>query len=212
MFRFLSAHSLLCSSFLLSACALTEKTEHLERDPAIAVVAMRCDSEQVIVVYQDPHAWLSGNGKSYALNRAISASGARYVSPIDERIELWNKGREATITTERGKLPLCQPEPASNGLFQARGNEPFWNLTIERGSVAWRQIDGNLQIEKLTNVELFNDDLKLLSKTLSILITPQTCQDSMSGLLYPNNVSAETQDRMWSGCGGALSSADSPPP
>lgn len=180
-------------------------------DLNVIVTAMRCENEQVTVVYQGPQAWLSANGKSYALTRAISASGARYVSPEDERIELWNKGRDATISTEGGHLPLCHPEPTSDGNFQARGNEPFWNLSLERDSITWRQIDGNVQSERLQQVELHNDNLMLQSKTLTILITPYTCQDSMSGFLYPNTVSVEALGLVWSGCGGARSSVDSPP-
>ena len=65
------------------------------------------------------------------LKPAESASGALYVAPGDETTRFWSKGERATLAIQGQTYPECLPPGGLEMPFEARGNEPFWHVTIE---------------------------------------------------------------------------------
>jgi len=80
-------------------------------------VAYRCDDGrrmQVDYTRDEPgaHVVITSGTKRWKLERAVAASGARY---LDEKsgLEWWNKGRSGTLTELRtGKAVACREQPA----------------------------------------------------------------------------------------------------
>ncbi len=89
---------------------------------------------------------------AYALGHVVSASGARYRAndaPVSERqrqqaeggareLEVWFKGREATLHNARGNLECVQDDqrtiqiPDDQPLLVAQGHEPEWRISLDR--------------------------------------------------------------------------------
>ncbi|WP_227539258.1 MULTISPECIES: META domain-containing protein [Marinobacter] len=157
------------------------------------------DSKLISVDYLD---------RRILLKPAESASGALYVAPGDETTRFWNKGERATLTIQGQTYPECLPPGGLEMPFEARGNEPFWHVTIEGQELLLtrpyeeertRRIPVALQTANRHGRE-FVATLDDLSITLTV--AQQLCEDSMSGAQYPAQVRLAVNGGEFSGCGG----------
>lgn len=67
-----------------------------------------CGEQSIYFIGDQDGGSLRIENVTYAMERAVSASGERYQGLGDEKTVFWSKGSEATITVEGQELPPCQ--------------------------------------------------------------------------------------------------------
>jgi uncharacterized lipoprotein YbaY/uncharacterized membrane protein len=157
------------------------------------------------------------DGTALTLPQAPSGSGARYADPAGN--ELWNKGREATLTLA-GKPPVqcSQTESASpweaaraRGIgFRAVGTEPGWLVEVGTGEAPSLHAELDYGERKL-HVERMRTTPEGFSGTTSdkagvtLAIRREACSDGMSDAAYPATAVLTVGDKTYRGCGRFLS-------
>lgn len=106
-----------------AATAVTKPAESATAT-ASAKTTYNCDAGKTIDAQYDNHnddskATLTIDGKQYTLNRAVSASGARYTTDqgltAGEGLEWWGKDDESTLSS----FPIDKPD-ATKKLFECK--------------------------------------------------------------------------------------------
>lgn len=196
--------SAVATAALLSACSsLPETSQPVSGSYAcgqldIAVTGVE-DSRRIGIDYLD---------QRLVLEPEASASGALYVASGDDQTRFWSKGEKATLTIQGQTYPECLQPGGLEMPFEARGNEPFWNVTIEAGEllltrpfaeqgtyrvpVERQAADGQGQTFAASSGDL----------PLTLTVVRQRCEDSMSGAQYPAQVQLEVGSEIHGGCGG----------
>lgn len=180
-------------------------------------LAYECDELLTLVIVDTKAAVINIKGENLELKEARSASGARYTN---ERAEFWSKGDDAFITIDGQSFTNCRHKPEqlpwaeakARGIdFRATGNEPGWLL----------EMDADLQIEfvgdygnyrVITPVPVPDLDspqrssYHAVTESHDLLLTIETkpCQDSMSGMQFPQQVRILLDGRAYHGCGRSL--------
>lgn len=78
------------------------------------VIQFQCGPTQVQTRFGQESMTLTLEGRTIALNQAISASGARYTGMgPDGPVEFWNTGRQAMLTVGPKAYPECQEAPGA---------------------------------------------------------------------------------------------------
>ncbi|MFT9089383.1 MAG: META domain-containing protein [Acetobacter okinawensis] len=98
-------------------------------------------------------------------------------------------------------LPI---NPADNTVYEARGNEPFWNLSMAAGTLVLSTPDGPRLTRTITRAYARAHTRYYEAQDLNVAMTTTHCQDSMSGQMFTQTVRATTGGRTLHGCGGAL--------
>lgn len=94
--------------------------------------------------------------------------------------------------------------PADNSVYEARGNEPFWNLSMAAGTLVLSTPDGPRLTRTISRAYARARTRYYEAPDLSVTMTTTPCKDSMSGQMFTQSVRATTGGRTLSGCGGAL--------
>lgn len=140
------------------------------------------------------------------MRQAISASGARYVDPEDETTSFWNKGNTAQLTIKDKAWPLCVAAGTLAEPFTARGNEPFWSLTLEDSNFRFDRLGSEQYISGNYVQHKQGDDVFIeldgSNQLTAVRVSRQLCYDSMSGMVYPYSVKVMLPDKTLGGCGG----------
>lgn len=111
-----------------------------------------------------------------------------------------------------GVLAGCAGQTASHpvavsgkadGIYQASGNEPSWNMTLTRNMLTLETPDGPRTAAPVLHAHAEGPDRTYETKSVRVEITSKACSDSMSGQNYADTVRIITQGRTLSGCGGA---------
>lgn len=146
------------------------------------------------------------NNESRLLVQAMSASGARYVTPNDDTTEFWGKGPFATVTWSGQTLPLCAPAGAIIPPFRASGNEPFWAVTYDGWQVTLKRPGAPDQTRDAQVSETTDRGQTLRAgqgpDAWAIRATDAVCADSMTGMPHPQTVTFNLGDQTYTGCGG----------
>lgn len=109
--------------------------------------------------------------------------------------------------TAIGAWMLTRGEAAAEKTYRARGQEPFWSLTLGQGRMVL-ELDAGAQrvVMPLPAREMRDGVAHLAVRTeahdVAVAITPGPCRDTMSGVPHPDNVRVRIDDRTLSGCGG----------
>ena len=87
--------------------------------------------------------------------------------------------------------------------FTARGNEPFWSLTIAAEGITYQDMEGATATAPYT-APLEHKDGTLLYDTPAgpLGLSRGLCHDDMSGMAYPYSVTLTRSDTILSGCAG----------
>ncbi len=102
------------------------------------------------------------------------------------------------------------PATKEEGVYVARGNEPFWNVEVVPGeSITWTTPEGSI---KMPYVQPIMDKSMRPAKRYNvrteanefgmIVRTGQECTDSMSGHKAPDIVEVRLNGKDYKGCGG----------
>ena len=151
----------------------------------------------------DDQLLLSANGEQFVLTQAISASGARYVAEGEPETSLWFKGEQARLVLQGVEYPQCASSAAIIEPFRASGNEPFWSVTLEQGMLSLNRLnEGESLAEAYMAGETDGHFVTQGSDPVRLQVVNQLCQDSMSGMLYPQQVNVQVGGASLKGCGG----------
>ncbi|WP_077931080.1 META domain-containing protein [Acetobacter persici] len=90
-----------------------------------------------------------------------------------------------------------------DGIYQASGNEPSWNMTLAQKMLTLETPDGPRTAAPVLHAHAEGQDRIYETKSARVEITSKACSDSMSGQNYADTVQIVTQNRTLTGCGGA---------
>lgn len=189
-------------------------------DGADTFIAWRCTPAQdLISAFPENQLRLWSAQGHYELERAVVASGARYVK---DDLSFWNKGDEALVESDNGRLE-CEQDMRRESLtridhpdaiFHAQGNEPGWTLTLDRRAprltlvtdYGERTLDLPYQVTELTNGQQASMTLSSTqaAQSLKILLEARACFDDMSGKPFPVRVTLQLGDQLLRGCGQGI--------
>ncbi|WP_228339761.1 META domain-containing protein [Marinobacter sp. F3R08] len=157
------------------------------------------DSDLISVDYLD---------RQVLLRPEVSASGALYVAPGDDQTRFWIKGEKATLTLQGQNYPECL-QPGDPGMpFEAQGNEPFWHATVEGDELLLTRLFEAERTRRVP-VELATANgngrefmATLDDQPMTLTVTHELCEDSMSGVQYPAQARLVVGNDEFTGCGG----------
>lgn len=184
--------------------------------------------EEFLVRYDSPELYLTIDEVAYRLSSVAAASGARFEATGEEGPRVfWSRGAGAMVRFEEGgdwvecetsaylpdpeaeTVEAEEEEPATPPVYTARGNEPGWTLRLTSGAAEYTgdygetrlagRVSGREALNDITNRLTIQEDGELL---FSIEIGHAICQDTMTGLSYPDQVSVTIGSETVSGCGG----------
>ncbi|EMR13950.1 hypothetical protein MPL1_02278 [Methylophaga lonarensis MPL] len=192
----------IAAALILSACSDDVA------EPTLAApegIQMHCGQQWITVEYSGEEIVLQLGDNSMALQPAMSASGARFESASDDDTVFWSKGNTAQLRWKGQQYPQCVVFGTLAEPFQARGNEPFWSITLHHGQLALLQpgeseqvIAANQQSMDTAGQVLIESD----DNSISALVVPGVCNDTMTGMPYPYHVAFNLAGRELKGCGG----------
>ncbi|MFT9425438.1 MAG: META domain-containing protein [Acetobacter syzygii] len=102
-----------------------------------------------------------------------------------------------------------QPQPIAatsndTSVYEARGNEPFWNFSMAAGTLALTTPDGPRLTRTVSHAYTRGHTRYYDAPDMTVTMTPTPCQDSMSGQQFTETVNITAQGRTLKGCGGNL--------
>ena len=108
-------------------------------------------------------------------------------------------------TTRPGPDPGPPGEPSpSDEHYEARGNEPGWHLTIDKG---WIYYVGNYGEKRISaprpEPRPSINGRRYVTERVTVDITYSRCNDDMSGHGYEHQVMVAADGEAYRGCGGA---------
>lgn len=166
---------------------------------------MRCGEEIVELGFIGQGARLKAGGRVIDLAPEPAASGARFVAPDDPGAWAWSRGNRALVSLDGRQLPECRPVIAPP-LFplSARGQEPGWTLSIEKGWFRYLGDYGATEIEgTLSHPETTPEGLRFeLTPNLAATISDEICRDAATGMPYPASVALVHGGASLAGCAG----------
>jgi len=91
--------------------------------------------------------------------------------------------------------------------YRAQGNEPFWSLEVDNGTVVFNPLHGDLIaatiIQKAEIPGGYEYTAEAGDDLFAVKILNQVCVDNMAGMPYPDTVIVTINDKQLHGCGGA---------
>lgn len=149
------------------------------------------------------------------LPRVVSASGTRF---SDGTTTFWSHGDEASLETRDTAYAGCTrvagaspwEDAAARGVrFRAVGNEPGWYLTIDDARIAFVGDYGAREVivprpDPETNATQTIYRATTEAHRLTVTVTDETCQDTMSDETFEAVVTVVLDGATYRGCGRAL--------
>lgn len=86
--------------------------------------------------------------------------------------------------------------------FTARGNEPFWSLTVTPEGSNYNDMEGSTLDAPFTDPVTEGDSLLFTTAAGPLRLTQTLCRDSMSGMVYPYSVTLTRDGTDLPGCAG----------
>jgi putative lipoprotein len=178
-----------------------------------------CDGETSFTVRTGPGEvalWIPASlgGAYLVLGATPAASGARYA---DGDTVYWSKGDLATFEIGGQRFIDCRSNPAKvpwadaarrGALFRGLGQEPGWNVEIERDERIVLVTDyGGARTEvahAAPVVEGARTTYRAADGSLTVLVERRACADSMSGEAFEAAVTVTLAERVLHGCGRFL--------
>ena len=145
-----------------------------------------------------------------------SASGGQYA---EGETVYWNKGELATFEVGGQRFVDCRSNPAKvpwadaarrGVVFRGLGQEPGWNVEIERDGKIVLVTDYGAQRTEVMHAGSLLEDARTTYRSadaaiaLTVVVEHRACTDSMSGEAFETVVTVTLADRMLHGCGRFL--------
>ncbi len=159
---------------------------------------------------------LRAGGKEYVLAAVQTASGAKYAAEGEgPETSFWSKGDNGLLVLEGVEFPECSKtggygetagaEVPATPKWVARGHEPFWNVSIEGGEIVLvYDLGAETYRTPAPEPEVIEGGRRYTATppVLMLTVLDKVCEDSMTGLPYPETVSVGYGERAFEGCGG----------
>jgi heat shock protein HslJ/uncharacterized lipoprotein YbaY len=179
----------------------------------------QCGETRVVLWPEGEQLRMSAEGQEFRMQEQVSASGARYVAADDPATQFWNKGRMATLELRGKRYPECvqvggeaqRGTFVAPGAYRAVGNEPFWRLDLDEGTMRFNTMDGGTLSGARPAAETSASGVRpafarysasLDGQPVVATIYEEVCADTMSGMPHPNRVVVSVSGREYRGCGG----------
>lgn len=156
------------------------------------------------------------------LPAAVVGSGSRYALG---GLSFWRQGRDARVESDNGQLvctvaserPTTTRNDHPESIFYASGNEPGWNVSLDRRTTTLTLVSDYGQAEdtfdyRVASVRNGSDARMVLvsdsgRRPLEMDLRAGACFDDMSGQPWPVRVTLRYGSREWQGCGQGVESA-----
>lgn len=175
-------------------------------EAVVSAMTMECGQLDIGLTPQEDGLLLRVGEEAYLLEQTASASGARYALPVDPSTWLWSKGDRAQLESGGRRWPECVVAGGLTEPFVARGNEPFWQLTVEGGKLTLDPMEGPKVVADAEVIAATATGRTVVGKhtaqSVQVAVARQLCRDSMSGLPYPYQARLSANGETMSGCGG----------
>ncbi|MEQ6888444.1 MliC family protein [Halomonas sp. CS7] len=186
---------------------------------AETLTAWRCTPAQDLVTAatkEELRLWSAQGGTR--LDPAVVASGARYQQGD---LSFWNKGREALVESQRGRLD-CRVDVTRDALtrqghpgvmFRGQGNEPGWHVELANDvpELTMTLDYGNREVTLPYRVTTLDNDAGRVilasgqaARPFTLRIEAKSCFDTMSGRPWPARVTLALNDQVYRGCGQGI--------
>lgn len=99
-------------------------------------------------------------------------------------------------------LAGCTTVQGDGEAFRARGNEPFWSVTVADGRMVYERAGGPTFSVREPAREQTEIGHIWRTPRLTVEVMHQRCSDGMSDLVYPADVRVTADGEALSGCGG----------
>lgn len=179
-----------------------------------------CSGQSAEIGVLNDQTVLRAEGRDYVLEPVETASGAKYVWAGEPETSFWSKGEGGVLTLAGTAYPDCvrtggygeykapaetRPAERPPGLWRARGNEPGWLLTMdgETMTLSYDYGAGSVEAPEPAAVSI-KDGMQWTAAEAELTVTALTrlCEDNMTGMPYPAQVSVQLGERTFKGCGG----------
>lgn len=187
------------SGFLLQTACTTVFRSDAETGP-VAIEEWHCGQQLISTRFVGEELRLAVGDQQFVLEPAVSASGARYQSTDGNETSVWFKGWEAHLQVDGRDYPVCVPPHGVVEPFRASGNEPFWSINLNEGLLTLHRL-GEEPSQPVPYLRA-EPGAPITAGTISLRLTDALCQDSMSGMLFPQQVELNIGDETLRGCGG----------
>lgn len=176
--------------------------------PQVAVgTALACGRERAIFDGRATAAVLVVGDRSFDLQPASAAAGARYQAAGDETTSIHETAGNAIITVAGRQLPPCRRIELPALPFEARGQEPGWNVRIQADRV---QIETGYGAQRLSLPRFASEQLGRAARTRAadsehravVVAEDRVCRDLATGMPHPYVVVVDLDGSSLSGCGG----------
>ncbi len=201
----------------LAACtAPVPEAEDTGQAPVAFVTQYACGDMTAEIGVADDRMTLRAGGKNYVLAAVQTASGAKYAADgAGPETSFWSKGDNGLLVVEGVTYPECTKsggygEPAaaaaaSETRWTARGHEPFWNVSIDAGEVVLvYDLGAQTYRTPAPEAEMILGGRRYTATPPVLVMTAldNVCEDSMTGLPYPETVRVAYGEQTFEGCGG----------
>ncbi len=168
---------------------------------------LQCGEQRITVDRTDGGLRLTVGDETFDLRPVAAASGAKYAAVDDPATTFWSKGDRALLEMRGQAYPECTTGDDAAQVFRATGNEPSWVLEMDDQEMTLLTDFGETRLAAPTPVPQATNDGKTYvatvgGKSLSVIISPRPCTDTMSGMPYPNTVTVRLDGETLRGCGG----------
>lgn len=200
--------AILAVPMLLAACMTTPQQAD---SPSLAAVeytqAWFCDGLNVETSATGENMELYVHDRSIPLQLVVSASGSKYQSATQPATIFWTKASEAYFELDGQQMPLCYEAGHVSLPLTAQGNEPSWQVQLNKNDFSFTQLNG----ENETNVAYKTSSQADLGQrytgkgakgNMHLTLTAQTCSDTMTGMPYPYTAQFDYNGQQLEGCAG----------
>lgn len=184
-----------------TAAALADTVIALPRHVALAPdMPLHCGSRDLALGVFGDRAILADGDRQIVLARTAAD---RYAAPGADTA-LSRRGNRVDVRLDGVDLPECAPRPPARvRAWRAGGNEPGWSATVENGALRLSLDDGAVTSEAPVDATALDGAAVIVTAGAARLrIDPGPCNDTMSGMPFPDTATLAAGDRIYTGCGG----------
>jgi heat shock protein HslJ/uncharacterized lipoprotein YbaY len=172
--------------------------------------AFRCGDRLIQVGFAGDDVVMETGEARIRMEPSRAASGARYEAPDAPGTWFWSQDDSALVAIDGEELPECHMVfPMTGEGYTARGNEPFWNVTVAGGRMEIVRLGFDDLDLPVTSTELTAEGNIVIEAhdrdeaVRAVLVRKDgLCNDSMSGMPYPEVAELSMGDNVMTGCGG----------
>lgn len=177
--------------------------------PLAFVTRLSCGARSARLGLSEGTLILELDGARHALRRAPQTQDTGAYVGIDSPLSVTIAEKTAIVTLADGVKLECRAAPEAGTRLTARGNEPFWHLTLGPDGVELTSLTPDLAFaaSSVSRDEAARAPRWTASsgeRHLVVHVSEKPCADSMTGMPFPVGVTVEIDGHRLKGCGGEI--------